>query len=163
MLFLSIAIFFAALGVLHAKVAQESYIFPLPVTNQSVSNITTKVGSRPLDTVYITSPNSTTYEWWYFDAVASDLSASIVLQPVVQGGFFGLVLDFSFANGTGAQFTLPSDKGYFSTTGDGSNMNTSNEEWSYTSSPDLSRVVFDLNIPSVGVNGTVKFQSVRSR
>lgn len=161
MLSFSIAICFAALGLTHAKIEQESYIFPFPVTNQSVPNITTTVGSRPLDTAYLNSPNSTSYEWWYFDAVASDLSASIVLQPVVENAFV-LVLDFSYANGTGAQFQLPYDKGYFSTVGDGANMNTSDGEWGYTSSQDLSQVTFELNIKELGVTGSVKFQSVSS-
>ena len=118
MLFLSFTICFAASGLTHAKL--ESYIFPFTVANHSVSYITTKVGSRPLDTAYITSPNSTSYEWWYFDAVASDLSASIVLQSVVENESFLLVLDFSYANGTGAIYELPCEKSYFSTNGDGS-------------------------------------------
>lgn len=137
------------------------YSFPLPITNHSVPNITTKVGSRPLDTVYITSPNSTSYEWWYFDAVASDSSASVVLQPVVENGTFMLSLDLSYPNGSNSQFLLQYDKGYFFTAGNGSNMFASNGDWAYTSSPDLSLVEFGLSMPSVGVNGTVKFQSVR--
>lgn len=75
---------------------------------------------------------------------------------------FVLVLDFSYANGTGAQFQLPYDKGYFSAVGDGSNTNTSNGEWGYTSSSDLSQLTFDLNLKELGVTGSVKFYSVSS-
>ena len=159
MLLLSItSLCLAALPVAQAMV--ESYTFPLPVSNGSVTKITTEIGSRPLDTVWIPNPNSTTYEWWYFDAVASDLSASIVLQPIVEGGDFALVLDLSLPNGSTSRFTLPYDKGYFSTAGSGSNMIASNGEWGYTSSEDLSHVDFQLNIPAAGVSGTVKFRSV---
>ena len=149
----------AALPVTQALV--ESYTFPLPVrSNGSVAKITTEISSRPLDTAWIPNPNSTTYEWWYFDAVASDLSASIVLQPLVEDGFFGLILDLSLPNGSTPQFMLPYDKGYFPTAGNGSNMIASNGEWGYTSSMDLTQVDFRLDIHAAGVKGTVKFQSV---
>ena len=159
MLFRPVLIRFTVLALASAEVG--SYIFPFLVSNCSVSQVTTEVGSRPLDTAYITAPNSTSYEWWYFDAVASDLSASIVLQPVVQNGSFVLVLDFSLANGANSQFQLPYEKGYFSTDGDGGNMIASSGEWQFTSSSDLSQGAFDLNIPLVGVTSTVKLQSVR--
>jgi hypothetical protein len=147
---------------------EESYAFPLPIHNGSASPDTRQVGTRPLDTTYITRPNSSTYEWWYFDAVAHDLSASIVLQPVVEGGAFVLVLDLQYANASNGkqlipQFMLPYDKGHFSAKGHGSNIAAANGEWNYTSAPDLSLVTYHLDIPKAGVSGTVQFQPVGPR
>lgn len=45
--------------------------------------ITETIGSIPLDGVYITEPNATSYEWWYFDVVSLDHRSSAVFVTSV--------------------------------------------------------------------------------
>jgi hypothetical protein len=163
MAFTSFVTYFVALtsiGAYARDVIPERYVLPIPPSNTTISDITTEVGNRPLDTVYIAQPNTTSYEWWYFDAVANDLSAAVMFVPVYQGGSFAI--DFGiFRNGTAVNVQIPYDEAYFYTNGDGSNTVASDRQWGYRSSPDLSAYEFEIDIPSIGVSGTMQFQSVR--
>lgn len=157
----SIAVCLTAVLIAQANIHKESYVLPVDLISGPVPNITTKVGSRPLDTLYITNPNSTSYEWWYFDAVAFDLSASILLQPVNEG-VFGLILGLSYANGTtSGVFQAVTNGTNFSAASEGSSMTAPGQQFSYNMAPDLSTVKWDLNVPSIGITGTVELESVR--
>jgi hypothetical protein len=159
MLLFWIALCLAASPAAQAKLHEESFVLPVPVSTGPVTHLTTDVGSRPLDTLYITNPNSSSYEWWYFDALAYDLSASIVLQPFDVAAF-GIIVGLSFPDGTAQVFTLAYNESRLSAAGEGSNMTTPNG-WSYELAADLSTVVWDVNIPSIGLSGTVELESVR--
>ncbi|WRT63342.1 uncharacterized protein IL334_000247 [Kwoniella shivajii] len=64
----------------HAKQARN-YILP-NLLNHSVP-LDTTVGNESYDRPFITSHNLTTYEWWYFDAVAADGQSSVVISSLI--------------------------------------------------------------------------------
>jgi len=140
----------------------ESYILPFPQVN-STTTLATSVGSLALDGVFVTQPNATSYEWWYFDAIASDLSASVVVQPVttyLAKPQLELAIQVSLANGTLISFFVPGDKLFVSTVGDGSNGLASDGSYSWWSRPEIGEYEIEVCLEEQGIEGKIKLQAV---
>ena len=140
----------------------ESYILPITPVNTTIS-LTTSVGNSALDGVFITQPNATSYEWWYFDAIASDLSASIVVQPITtyfSDPVLELAIQISLANGTLYSFFVPGDKLFVSTNGEGSNGMASDGSYSWWSRPQIGEYEIELCLQEQGIEGKIKLQAV---
>lgn len=117
-----------------------------------------------LDAAYITEPNATSYEWWYFDAVSSDATASVTFQPYIEYTENGpetiLLLTLSYPNKTWTYIPIPQDKIYFSTIGQGSTGIASDGSFSWRSALDLSEYTISLNLELHGVTGEVHMLSI---
>ncbi|KAF5011181.1 hypothetical protein F66182_15386 [Fusarium sp. NRRL 66182] len=142
----------------------ETFVLPIAITNGSTPLIY-EVGKVPLDTNYITQPNATSYEWWYFDAVASDLSQHVVFQPIVDYNEDGneplnLRLSYSFANGSFQELIIPKEKLFVSTIGQGSAGISSDGAFSWQASPDLSQYTLTLALEDIGISGQIQLQSI---
>jgi len=140
----------------------ESYILPIPQTNGSTT-LATSVDTLALDGVFVTQPNATSYEWWYFDAIASDLSASVVVQPVttyLAKPQLELAIQVSLANGTLISFFVPGDKLFVSTVGDGSNGLASDGSYSWWSRPEIGEYEIEVCLEEQGIEGKIKLQAV---
>ncbi|ROV98136.1 hypothetical protein VPNG_08589 [Cytospora leucostoma] len=140
----------------------ENLTLPLPIENGSTPIIDT-VGSVPLDGVYITEPNATSYEWWYFDAVSEAHSSSVVLVVSVSYSGTGVPqlvaeLSISYPNGTWAEITIPQDRLYLSTAGEGSSGIANDFSW--RSTPDLSEYTIQLHLEARGVTGQINMSSI---
>ncbi|ROV96235.1 hypothetical protein VMCG_07725 [Cytospora schulzeri] len=135
---------------------------PLPMINGSTPIIET-VGSVPLDGVYITQPNATSYEWWYYDVVSEDHSSSVVFVTSITYSTTGVPLlsadlTISYPNGTWTEIAIPQNKLYFSTVGEGSTGAA--EAFSWRSAPDLSEYIIQLDVEEQGVTGEIHMSSI---
>ena len=140
----------------------QNFTLPLPMFNGSTPVIDT-VGSIPLDGVYITEPNATSYEWWYFDAVSKNSSSSVVMVVSVsysetESPELSTDLTFSYPNGSWTEITVPLDALSFSTIGNGS-MGVA-ETFAWWSEPDLSEYTIELNLEEQGVTGEIYLSSI---
>ncbi|GAB7337131.1 hypothetical protein MBLNU457_g2527t1 [Dothideomycetes sp. NU457] len=139
----------------------QSYILPLPPSIST--SLTTAVGTSPLDGVYITSPSTTSYEIWSFSAVATDLSASIVLHAGVNyssSPALSLALQISVSNGTLLSLSVPGSRLFVSTLGEGSKAIASDGSYGWWSRPEIGEYEFEVRLPEQGVQGRVRLQSV---
>ncbi|KUI73015.1 Hydroxyneurosporene dehydrogenase [Cytospora mali] len=142
--------------------AAQKLTLPLPMVNGSTPIIET-VGTVPLDGLYITEPNATSYEWWYFDVVSEDYNSSVVFVTFLtysETGAPGLSaeLTISYPNGTWTEITIPQDELHFSTIGEGSIGVT--DAFSWRSAPDLSEYTIQLDVEAQGVTGEINMASV---
>lgn len=125
--------------------------------------ITETIGTVPLDGVYITEPNATSYEWWYFDVVSEDHNSSVVFVTSVTYSATGSPelsadLTISYPKGTWMAISIPQDQLKFSTVGEGSIAVA--EAFSWRSVPDLSGYTIQLDIKEQGVTGEIHISSI---
>lgn len=141
----------------------QHFTLPLPLINGSTP-ITETVGFVPLDGVYITQPNATSYEWWYFDVVSESHTSSVVFVASVSYSAIkgapelSAELTISYPNGTWTEITIPQDKLNFSTVGAGSIAVA--EAFSWWSVPDLSEYTIRLDLEVQGVMGEIHMSSL---
>ncbi|KAK5113916.1 hypothetical protein LTR85_010449 [Meristemomyces frigidus] len=119
--------------------------------------------------------NSTTFDWWYFDAVSSDLSSGDLSSVVItfytasHEGFGALsndttILETSItgtlSDGTPFDFAKFPTEATVVTEGDGSAgvWGEGGTEWS--SSPDLKHWIIKFNDPDDNVSGQMTFQTI---
>ncbi|KFA72817.1 hypothetical protein S40288_09507 [Stachybotrys chartarum IBT 40288] len=104
-------------------------IFPAGVRPETVSN-QTRTCSHSFDAPKVLPVGDTSYDWWYFDAVADDGVQSLVVVFMQKGensDFPGPALTAyvqitrTLSNGTAFTETLPVDQGIVSTSGLGTN------------------------------------------
>ncbi|ROV93912.1 hypothetical protein VSDG_06284 [Cytospora chrysosperma] len=141
----------------------QHFTLPLPLINGSTP-ITETVGFVPLDGVYITQPNATSYEWWYFDVVSESHTSSVVFvasvsySAITGAPELSAELTISYPNGTWTEITTPQDKLNFSTVGEGSIAVA--EAFSWWSVPDLSEYTIRLDLEVQGVTGEIHMSSI---
>ncbi len=144
----------------------ETFSLPIPAMNGS-TNLAQFAGYQALDTNYVTTPNATSYEWWYFDTVASDLSASVVFQPSITYGYPESSLDLRFSiafpDGTEKEFIIPKQSLHLSTIGEASVGVAGDGSFSWVGSPSLSTYTINLDLADIGVKGEIQLQSVSYR
>ncbi|KAK4903971.1 hypothetical protein LTR49_026496 [Elasticomyces elasticus] len=121
--------------------------------------------------------NGTTWDWWYFDAISSDLpsgdlsSVIVVFYNLSREAFLGRIqndsillatISSSHANNSNFIITIRPDDVYISTLDDSSSgqwgSGPSNASWSST--PDLR--TWTVNFNTAVVNGSMKYSSVAS-
>jgi hypothetical protein len=123
------------------------------------------------------TPGSTSYDWWYFDAVSADNNCSVVIVfyvatsngfPFILGNTT-LSVDFfaTFEDGTSVFYplaNLPSTAGSATvvTVDNGSSGYWKSTGAQWIGTPDLSSYIITIDAPSVGIKGALTLESVRS-
>lgn len=140
----------------------ENFVLPIEPVNGSATFSST-ASHNGIDSVQVQQPNSTSYEWWYFDVTAADASAAVVFQPVagyMANDYLNLRLNFAYENGTSSEFILPREKLFVSTVGAASSGVASDGSYSWHGAPDLSEYIITMDIPELGISGDIRMQSV---
>ncbi|WVQ64438.1 uncharacterized protein L199_002604 [Kwoniella botswanensis] len=138
----------------------RNYLLPNSVI--STVQVDTNVGCGAYDRPYIPSQNSTTYEWWYFDAVSADGRSSVVLIPfsgpivgthhpqfllqivTPEGEIFNQLVEYG-----------PKSIMYVSTKGDGSSGVIGDGDFIWVGKPDLGKYDLKVDLGRYNVSGTV--------
>ncbi|KAL2847071.1 hypothetical protein BJX68DRAFT_256260 [Aspergillus pseudodeflectus] len=114
--------------------------------------------------------NATSFDWWYFDAVASDLSAQVSLlayttDSTALGYPFSLptitwsMVTVLLPNGTVIEQPLLGEEAVVKVTGEGSSGYWNGTGVSWTSTPDASFYRVEIDNPSAGVQGSIQLVS----
>ncbi|KAK8843317.1 hypothetical protein IAR55_006972 [Kwoniella newhampshirensis] len=135
-----------------------NYILP-SYTTADVTLATT-IGHQAYDRPYVHPGNTTTYEWWYFDAISSDGESSVVFQPIMYNVSVPVELLFQLVwpNATVKDIILGSNhRLYVSTRGDGSSGigMADGGVFSWVGSQDASEYTLKVDIPDEDISGTV--------
>ncbi|RDL41510.1 uncharacterized protein BP5553_01489 [Venustampulla echinocandica] len=118
----------------------------------------------------LSAVNSTSFDWWYFDAVSPDLKTSIVVVffTSLSSGFpfitpspdvTSVAIFYSFTNGTVGAIGVPASGAVVSTVADGSQGYFKGVEATWVGAPDMSYYQVDVNAPALGVVGRLKLQT----
>ncbi|KFA62247.1 hypothetical protein S40285_06864 [Stachybotrys chlorohalonatus IBT 40285] len=143
-------------------------IFPADVRLESVSNQTLTC-SHSFDAPKVLPVGDTSYDWWYFDAVADDGIQSLVVVFMQKGensdfpgpAFTAYVqITGTLSNGTAFTETIPVDQGIVSTSGFGSNGLWGNSNLSWVGTPDLSEYQVRLDAADGTITGLFTLQSI---
>ncbi len=129
--------------------------------------------SSGFDAPKVKSLNSTSFDWWYFDVVSSDLDYSLVVvffTADATGLWTGTTdvgtadyVAISVTSTDGALFNVGvlAEELTVVTIGDGSSGILDGTLTGWTGSPDMSQYEILVDDPVSGLQGTVSFQSVR--
>ncbi|KAK9364411.1 hypothetical protein V1509DRAFT_66792 [Lipomyces kononenkoae] len=124
-----------------------------------------------LDGPQLSAVNSSSYEWWYFDAVSQDLKSAItiVFYTALASGF-GFIpsisnvtvvgVDFLFPNGTTSSIELTATEVVITTIDQGSSAVYKDTGAGWHGAPDLSCYKVKINAPEYGVVGTFELKSI---
>jgi hypothetical protein len=124
-----------------------------------------------LDGPQLSAVNSSSYEWWYFDAVSQDLKSAItiVFYTTLASGF-GFIppisnvtvvgIDFLFPNGTTNSVELTATEAVITTIDQGSSADYKGTGAEWHGAPDLSCYEVTINSPENGVVGTFELKSI---
>lgn len=121
--------------------------------------------------------NATSFDWWYFDAVAEDGLSAIVIVFYVSTTLAFLVPPLSTLSASifatfedGSILSLPADilpniagEATITTDGDGASGIWKGTGFEFQGTPDLSSYVVTINAPLLGVSGTLELTSVSTR
>ncbi|WVQ94287.1 hypothetical protein IAU59_001366 [Kwoniella sp. CBS 9459] len=158
-----------SLTTLVASKQATNYVLPNLINGSIPSASDHTVGFEAYDRPYNYPHNLTSYEWWYFDAVASDGLSSIVIQPIVLGPPLGngtqLRIQLVFPNGSSIYRKIDYKVGkpmYVSTKGDGSSGVIGGGDASWVGQPDLSEYALKLDLLDEEISGTVTLLSAAS-
>jgi hypothetical protein len=163
--FLSSNTFVSARGKITKKVKT---ILPTAINGSVTANF---VSSCSLDESQLSAINSTSWDWWYFDAVSRDAKSNVVIifYTASSSGFPFLppspdVTLFEvhalFPNGTLFNVFIPAEEAVITTIGEGSSGDFKGTNATWTGAPDLSSYKIVVNSPSNGVVGTFKLRSL---
>lgn len=139
-----------------------------PVTGSTTMNSISS--STGLDGPQISFVNTTSWEWWYFDAVSPDLKSgvSIVFYTALSTGFPFLypqhpvtTVTFSctFPNGTSFSVALEASEAIIATVDNGSLGTFVGAGASWFGTPDMSLYQVIINSPANGLTGTFILRS----
>ena len=140
----------------------------LPVTTQYNSCVTGHDGPK------VSHINQQNYDWWYFDAVSTDGTESIVVIFFTASAA-GFPFEFTstiyattvtifatYADGTSSLNLLLATGATITTAGDGASGTWSGAGASFSGASDLSAYDITINNPLGGVSGTFHLESVCS-
>lgn len=129
--------------------------------------------SNGLDAPKVTPINTTSFDWWYFDAVSLSSNASIVMTffTAAEAGFpavgnqttvDSVDINVSFPNGTAISFNALATEAVVEvdSEGQGSSGIWNGTGLAWEGSNDLSQYVIRLDSPSLGIEGMIVFESV---
>ena len=137
------------------------------------SNIQYNWTGTNLDGPKVKPFNASSFEWWYFDAISSDLDYSLVLvfhaagpnaagqTNATIGSAVSAEVDVTLADGSAISVEVAGDSLTIVTEGDGSTGVLNGTGWSWIGQPDLSRYDIAINDTTNAVIGTVSLNSVR--
>jgi hypothetical protein len=140
-----------------------------PFSGNVKANTISKHGN--LDGPQLSAVNSSSYEWWYFDAVSDDhLSAITVVFYTSLASGFGFIpptpdvtvvgIDFLFPNGTTDSIMLNASEAVITTVGQGSSAVFEKSGARWEGAPDLSSYIININAPESGIAGRFRLDSV---
>jgi hypothetical protein len=130
-----------------------------------------------LDGPHVSPINATTWDWWYFDAVAEDQSNQVVVvfytgQPPIGSSPNELPVQLLIGipgspilppNGSVSAEALAS-QAEITTIGQGASGKWDGTGFSFKGEPDLRRYVIEVDAPSIvpngGIKGSITFESV---
>ncbi|EXK80216.1 hypothetical protein FOQG_15230 [Fusarium oxysporum f. sp. raphani 54005] len=162
-LFLHGAIFIHAFEKLSKRPYAENFLLPLPVAD-GAAGVYSAVVDNGAGSVQVYKPNSTSYEWWYFDAVSDDLKSSVVFQPdwnyANETAPLTVRMSFSFEDNSTSSLTFPGPEVYFSTVGHGVSAIAKDGSFSWVAKPDMSAYSMELKYPEHNITGRIHYQSV---
>ena len=126
---------------------------------------------RGLDAPKIYPVNSSSYDWWYFDAVSDDAGASLVIvfYTASPAGFpaasspstvNSITINAEFRNGTSFAVSIPANSATIATIGDGTTGVFEGTGSGWTSTPDMTRYLLTVDAPSFDIKGTLQLDSV---
>lgn len=154
-----------ALSQIPKRPYAEHFQLPLTVTNGSAEVYST-LSRNGAGSVQVVKPNSTSYEWWFFDAVSYDLKSSLVFQPdwnYTNETPLTIRMSFSFEDGSVNSLTLPGPDVDFSTIGNGVSAIANDSSFVWVAEPDMSAYSIKLNFPEYNISGQIHYQSVSGR
>ncbi|KAL2823236.1 hypothetical protein BDW59DRAFT_163400 [Aspergillus cavernicola] len=119
------------------------------------------VGVTAFDGPHISVNNGSAYQWWYFDAVSPDADTIVVAQfyPGWLPDASAILLNVVYPNGTLIDQKIPAGALQLSTTGDGSQGYVDNGAMTWFGASDLSAYHLTLDLPEVGISGTITMRS----
>ncbi|EXJ70151.1 uncharacterized protein A1O5_06219 [Cladophialophora psammophila CBS 110553] len=152
------------------SIAQKTDMIP-PVTQFGASKVEFTSAGAGLDGPKLDKVNATTFDWWYFDIGSENLNAEATLLMVTGDAF---TLGFPFTLGTSNYGILtvlqPNDTIYQQiflggdatvvVSGDGSSGNWEGTGVSWTGTPDLSSYTVNIDVPLLGLEGTMTLKSI---
>lgn len=166
---------FGAFCASSAVLAAQTLVVPNTVAS-GPSTATMVSGASGLDGPKMSPEiNTTSFDWWYFDAVATDGSAAIVMVFYLSTDIgFPFVPPLSalsvdiFANFEDGSLlflplnNLPLKAGQTTivTDGDGASGNWEGTGFSFEGSPDLSSYTVTVDSPVLNIKGTLELKSV---
>ncbi|KIW85452.1 hypothetical protein Z517_00842 [Fonsecaea pedrosoi CBS 271.37] len=165
-------LFLLLLSIFHAlsSHAQETTVIP-PLVQLGDSIVEFTSSGSSLDGPKLSEVNATTFDWWYFDVVSEDLQTEATILLVTGDS---LTLGFPFTLGTSNygiltvlqedgniyQEIFPAGDATVTVNGDGSSANWEGSGVSWTGAADLSSYKVNIDVPLLGVSGTISLQSV---
>lgn len=147
-----------------ASASGSTYIFP-PTPAPGLSNVSFTASSA-FDGPRASSFNSSTFQWWYFDAVSSDLSSSLVIvffvnsQSPAPAPFNTVSLNALLPNGTLLAAGAAGGSMVVRTEGEGSSGVLNGTGWSWEGKRDMSEYTITIDDPVSDIKGKVYFKSV---
>lgn len=129
---------------------------------------------KPFDGPKLSQINGTVFDWWYFDAVSADGSAQVTVTffnteatTLGFGSSLGtvnyIIFTAYFPNGTTYEQFVPGNDAEITTFGDGASGSWNGTGASFTGTPDLSSYKINVDVPTIGIKGSLTLTSVSSR
>ncbi|KAJ3551130.1 hypothetical protein NM688_g4908 [Phlebia brevispora] len=153
----------------HTLDASIDIIPSTPSTTPSVAEYISQ--SSLFDGPYVAGLNDTTSDWWYFDAISSDLNYTLVvtffaatpdgLWPTTPdlGSATYLLLFLTLPDGTLLEGAAIGEELAIVTVEDGSSGVLGNTSNFWVGSPDMTSYEVSLNVPDIGLTGNISLQS----
>lgn len=164
-------LFFAGLASA-AAVAHRSVDVVSGQTSTGASTVQFTAASSGFDGPKVTNLNSTTFDLWYFDVLAYDLSASVTFSfyTADPGALFPQAADVGSADYAEVFVTtpdgdlwvavVPADSLTIVTSGDGSSGALAGGNATWAGSSDMSQYTVTINAPDQGIMGSLTITTV---
>ncbi|KZT50782.1 hypothetical protein CALCODRAFT_477969 [Calocera cornea HHB12733] len=139
---------------------------PYPINGSSTAQYTV---DGPFDRPKLDFFNQTSYQWWYIDAVSSDVKQSAVfvfaINSIGASGdpaspFNVVEVNVAFEDGTLGAAAVPAGNVVIATVGDGASGIFNGTGYSWYESSDLSTFYIDINDPVNNITGSLKLSSI---
>ncbi|KAL5360048.1 hypothetical protein BJX96DRAFT_184297 [Aspergillus floccosus] len=154
------ALLTALCGATASILPPPTYVFPAGQVN-GTSSADTVVGQRAFDGPHITVANGSTFDGFYYDAFSDDSNAAVIVA-LSMGHFenaHGVLLTILWPNGSTYENSVPVGDLEVQTVGDGSQGYVEDGAMSWFGAPDLSAYRLTLNLPEIGVSGSITMRS----
>ncbi|KZT50380.1 hypothetical protein CALCODRAFT_444714 [Calocera cornea HHB12733] len=151
--------------------AQPQIVTTYPASAvQGDSTVQYTVGASGFDGPKIDFFNATSAQWWYFDAVSSDLTQSIVITflgnapgatgtPVGTVPFNFIEINLQLPDGSLAALSAAAQTITMTTVADGSSAVFNGAGYSWSGAPDLSNILIKINDTLNGLSGSIQLNS----
>lgn len=147
-------------GATASTLPPRSYFFPAGQVN-GTSSSDTEVGLAAFDGPHITLANGSASNGWYFDAVSEDATAAVLATFAL--GYskesHGILLTIALPNGTTYENNVSVGALHMRTVGDGSRSYVEGGGMSWFAAPDLSAYNLTLDLPALGISGSITMRS----